>query len=102
MKKLFIGILAVGFASNVFADFRSNETTITSIVVKSNNVEINTVATVPGCGTQKTWYLQNTHSNFNALYSGFLAANLAGKSVDIVSYSDYCSAVDIDWAFVTR
>lgn len=106
MKRLLLSAaLAVAFlASSTALAGRSNETTITKLIVKDDHVAVYVAANGGGCSDPKMWILQNSHPNFDAMYRGFLASKLSGSNVDIVG-TNSCSALDsrgevISWAYV--
>ena len=111
----YASILAMMCMTSVFlparvfaAPGRSGPTTITHIIVKETYVEIMTNAKLTDeiydyCSEHPKglWALDNTHPYFEAMFSGLLAAKLAGGTVSIVG-NGTCSGSyqHISWAYV--
>ncbi|MCE9686292.1 hypothetical protein LZP73_08715 [Shewanella sp. AS16] len=100
MRKVIFGLLMVVLSTSAIAG-RSTPTTIKSLIVKSDYVEIWTNSTGGDCSINNGWHLLNTNPNFNALYSGFLASKTSGKQVDIVGAGACDGSYEIvSWAYV--
>ena len=100
MKKSLFFLISALISINVNAG-RSAPTGIKNIVVKAEYVEIWTDNEGGDCTTSNGWHLMNSHPNFEAIYSGFLASKASDKKVDIVGTGN-CNGNHeiISWSYV--
>ncbi|MCW8091865.1 hypothetical protein [Alteromonas sp. ASW11-130] len=100
MRKLVIGLIILAFSAYSYAG-RSAPTKITKLIVKADYIEIWTDSTGSSCSSSDKWHLVNSHPNYDALYSGFLASKASEKRVDIVGTEKcYGSYEEVSWAYV--
>ena len=104
ITKWFLVFICLTVAGSAFAG-RSGKTKVKTIIVKKTYVEIYTeTVSSPGCGGANgtRWHLKTDHPNYQAMYSGLLAARTSNSYVDIVGDGTCNVGEHIDWAYVSR